>query len=153
MSLSSIPFATQNNYPNNPEFSHILAVVPPVMPQPVPGYQNMLYRIDGTIARGTWNCSCGPSPSTPAFGVPANDMVVIDPATVSGGAYYNQANCSDAPASCVDPSSVNYNTNAVVGQHISCVYRDSQTIPDAYSARALNTQVNRAVWRPHNHLG
>ncbi len=60
MSLPSPQYLINNLH--MPDYDRVLAPVPETLAR---GYVGMVNRIDGTIAQGTWNCSCANS-----FGAP-----------------------------------------------------------------------------------
>lgn len=56
---------TVYTYDRMPNYDRILAPVPI---QVQPGYVGLVSRIDGTLGKGTWNCSCADS-FGPPFGL------------------------------------------------------------------------------------
>lgn len=123
--------STYLNVRNNnlPDF-HVLAPVPLRAQNQRTGYVGMVSRIDSTLARGTWDCSCANSFGPSLWGVKDAANAAVDPGTVQGGAFYSELNCTGAPKGCVDQAALTYNPNVAVGEQMSCVYQGA-TAPTA----------------------
>lgn len=150
MSLPSPNFSYNINH--RPEFDRLLAPVPLRRTQPWPGYANFVSRPDGTIAPGTWNCSCSNS-FGPPYGQKDNNNAVVDPGTVQGGAFYSEVNCSGQRGQCNDPRAYTYDPNATNPDQLSCIYPTATAFEDCSSARKPVNGCNRTPFWPHQHSG
>lgn len=148
MSLPTPNWSIENNA-HRPNHDLILAPVPLRRGFPMPGYSGFVSRPDGTIAPGTWNCSCANSFGS-AYGIKDAAASAGTGGTVQAGAFYSELNCGGQPQGCVDPSALTYDRNAQVGDQLSCIYPNATSNIDCQSARAPNSGCKRVPWK-HSH--
>lgn len=146
MSLPTPNWSIENNI-HKPNHDRILAPVPLRRGQPFPGYTGFVSRPDGTVAKGTWDCSCANSFGAP-YGVKNAAGAVSG--NVQVGAFYNELNCGGQRQGCVDPNALTYDKNAQVGDQLACIYPNATSNIDCQLARAPNTGCKRVPWK-HSH--